>query len=165
MANEIAGRSQGKNVPSRYDPFQNFRNEMDRIFDSFLGGIPALTGLRRSAFEDEYMMPRVDVKETGKEVVVTADLPGLDDKDIDLTLENGMLVLRGEKKEERTEERENYRLMERSHGSFQRSIPLPEGIDEDKVAARFEKGVLTVTLPKRPEAQSARRKIEVGKRS
>ncbi|HZV21561.1 MAG TPA: Hsp20/alpha crystallin family protein, partial [Hyphomicrobiales bacterium] len=95
------------------------------------------------------------------EAVVKADLPGVDEKDINLTIHNGVLTLRGEKKSERTDERENYHLMERSYGSFQRSIRLPESVDEDKVEAKFDKGVLTVTLTKRPEAVKAQKKIEI----
>ena len=87
------------------------------------------------------------MKENEKEIVVKADLPGLDEKDINLTIHNGVLSLRGEKKSEHTDERDNYHMMERSYGSFQRSIRLPDTIDEDKVEARFDKGVLTVTLP------------------
>ncbi len=82
-------------------------------------------------------------------------------KTCNLSIHDGVLSLRGEKKSERTNERENYHVMERSYGSFQRSIRLPETIDEDKVEARFDKGVLTVTLPKRPEMVKTQKKIEI----
>jgi HSP20 family protein len=107
------------------------------------------------------MTPTLDVKENEKEIVVKADLPGMDEKDINLTIHNGVLSLRGEKKSEHTDERENYHVMERSYGSFQRSIRLPDTIDEDKAEARFDKGVLTISLPKRPETVSAQKKIQI----
>ena len=134
---------------------------MDRLFDNFLGGLPSLTGLRQGFPLEHGLTPTLDVKENEKEIVVKADLPGIDEKDINLTIHDGVLSLRGEKKSERTDERENYHIMERSHGSFQRSIRLPETIDEDKVEARFDKGVLTVTLPKRPEMVREKKKIEI----
>ena len=161
MADDVTSKGKG-NVPSRYqDPFQSFRSEMDRLFDSFLGGLPSLTTFRQGLPSAQVMTPALDVKENEKEIVVKADLPGMDDKDIHLTIHNGILSLRGEKKSEHAEERDNYHVMERSYGSFQRSIRLPETIDEDKAEARFDKGVLTITLPKRPEMVSAQKKIEI----
>ncbi len=164
MADDVTSKGQGGRLPSRYqDPFQSFRTEVDRLFDNFLGGgFPSLTGLRQGFPSASQMMtPTLDVKENEKEIVVKADLPGLDEKDINLTVHNGVLSLRGEKKSEHTDERENYHVMERSYGSFQRSIRLPETIDEDKAEARFDKGVLTITLPKRPEMVSTQKKIEI----
>ena len=164
MADDVTSKGQSGRLPSRFqDPFQSFRTEIDRLFDNFLGGgFPSLTGLREGFPSAPQMMtPTLDVKENEKEIVVKADLPGMDEKDINLTIHNGVLSLRGEKKSEHTNERENYHVMERSYGSFQRSIRLPETIDEDKAEARFDKGVLTITLPKRPEMVSAQKKIEI----
>ena len=161
MADDVTSKGKG-NVPSRYqDPFQSFRSEMDRLFDSFLGGLPSLTTFRQGLPSAQVMTPALDVKENEKEIVVKADLPGMEDKDINLTIHNGVLSLRGEKKSEHTEERDNYHVMERSYGSFQRSIRLPDTIDEDNANARFDKGVLTITLPKRPESVSAQKKIDI----
>ena len=161
MADDVTSRGQS-NVPSRYqDPFQSFRSEVDRLFDSFLGGLPSLTSFRQGFPSAQGMTPTLDVKENEKEITVKADLPGMDEKDINLTIHNGLLSLRGEKKSEHTDERDNYHVMERSYGSFQRSIRLPDTIDEDKAEARFDKGVLTITLPKRPETVSAQKKIEI----
>ena len=161
MADDVTSKGQSGRVPTRYqDPFQSFRTEMDRLFDSFLGGVPSLTGFRQG-FTEAQMTPTLDVKENEKEIVVKADLPGMDEKDINLTIHNGVLSLRGEKKSEHTDQRENYHVMERSYGSFQRSIRLPETINEDKAEARFDKGVLTITLPKRPEMVSTQKKIEI----
>lgn len=162
MADDVTGKGQGGRLPSRYyDPFQTFRSEMDRLFDTFLTGMPALSNFRQGFPAEQGLTPAFDVKETEKELVVKADLPGMDEKDVQLTIHDGVLTMRGEKESERKDERENYHLMERSYGSFQRSVRLPETIDEDKVEARFDKGVLTVTLPKRPEMVKAQKKIEI----
>src|SRR6266508_2226484 len=90
--------------------------------------------------------------EMDKEIVVEAELPGMDEKDISLALQDGVLTIRGEKKHEYDEEKENYRVMERRYGSFQRSLRLPDTVNEDKVEASFDNGVLKVIVPKRPEA-------------
>jgi len=164
MADDVTSKGQSGRLPSRYqDPFQSFRTEIDRLFDSFLGGgFPSLTSFRQGLpAAAQGMTPTLDVKENEKEIVVKADLPGMDEKDINLTIHNGVLSLRGEKKSEHTDEQENYHVMERSYGSFQRSIRLPETINEDKAEARFDKGVLTITLPKRPEMVSTQKKIEI----
>lgn len=162
MADDIASKSQGGRALSRYsDPFQSFRAEMDRLFDSFFGGVPSLPGTRTWVPAGQSPTPSIDMRETDKEIVLQADLPGIDEKDINLTMQDGILTLRGEEKSERKEERENYHIMERGYGSFQRSIRLPETVDEDKVEARFNKGVLTVTLPKRPESIKSQKKIEI----
>ena len=141
---------------------------MDRLFDTFLGGgfptFPSIfgSGVGRSAM----LVPRMDVKETDKEIIIEAELPGLEEKDVSLTLQNGILTVQGEKKIEYDEEKENYHMMERSYGSFQRSLRLPDTVDEDKVEARFENGILRVTLPKRSEAgvRSARSTSKKAKR-
>jgi HSP20 family protein len=162
MADDVAGKGQGGRVPSRYtDQFQSFRSEMDRLFDSFFGGFPSLTNLRHSLPAAQGLTPALDVKETEKELVVKADLPGIDEKDIQLTIQDGILSLRGEKKTERKDERDNYYVMERSYGSFQRSIRLPDGGNDEEAEAHFDKGVLTITLPKRPEMVKAQKKIEI----
>lgn len=161
MAEEATGRNKNR-LPSRYtDQFLSFRNEMDRLFDSFFSGMPALSGFRQAFPPMQGLTPNLDVKETDKQVIVKADLPGIDEKDISLTIQDGILSLRGEKKSEKTSEHENYHIMERSHGLFQRAIRLPDSVDENKAEARFDKGVLTVTLPKRPESVKAQKRIEI----
>ena len=92
---------------------------------------------------------------------ITADLPGMDDKNIEVKAVDGVLTIKGEKQEEKEEKKKDYYLQERSFGSFQRSFGLPDGVDQDKIEASFKKGVLIVTLPKRPEAQKPTKKIEV----
>ena len=105
--------------------------------------------------------PQVDVTETDKEVKVCAEIPGVDAKDIDVSVEDGTLTIRGEKKYEREENEKGQYRMERSYGSFERVIALPTEVDESKAKAEFKKGVLRLTLPKRPGAQSRRKKIPV----
>jgi HSP20 family protein len=106
-------------------------------------------------------LPQIDLSETGKEVRVTAELPGLEERDVEVTLGSNMLTIKGEKKEEQEEEKGDYYHSERSYGYFQRAVQLPEGMDTDHAKATFKKGVLKVTIPKKPEAQSTRRKIEL----
>lgn len=106
-------------------------------------------------------MPSVDVVETDDEVTVTADLPGLDEKDLQITLDDRVLTLRGERKEEHEKKGRNFRQIERSYGAFHRSIGLPEGIDPDRVEAAFKKGVLQVKIGKLPGTKRSVRRIEV----
>lgn len=150
-----------KSAPSQtLEPLRSFRSEMDRLFDRFVKGFgfPSQPFLTSDA---ELTVPAVDLTEDDKAYKVTAELPGMDEKDIAVTVSGGMLVMKGEKKAEKEERSKNYYLSERSYGSFQRSFSLPEGVDEDKIAANFAKGVLTVTLPKTTDAQKAQKKIEV----
>jgi HSP20 family protein len=106
-------------------------------------------------------VPAVDVTQTDKGYEVTAELPGVEEKDIDVKLANGVLTIKGEKRDEKEEKKEGYYVHERSFGSFERSFQVPEGVDTDNVSASFKKGVLTVILPKSAEAQKAEKKIEV----
>jgi HSP20 family protein len=164
MAKEIERSGKGGEVAPRYsDPFGSLRTEMDRLFDSFLGGgLPTFPsvftgGLGRGSM----LVPNMDVKETDKEIIIEAELPGMQEKDVSLTLQEGVLTVQGEKNVEHDETKENYHMMERRYGSFQRSLRLPDTVDENKVEARFENGVLRVTLPKRPEAAREHRRIEI----
>jgi HSP20 family protein len=154
-----------KDIAPRYsDPFSALRAEMDRLFDSFIGGLPAFSGMFGTSGSRSFSLtPHVDVRETDKEIVVEAELPGIEEKDISLSLQDGVLTIRGEKKHEYDEEKENYRVMERRYGSFQRSMRLPDTVDEDKVEANFNNGVLKVSLPKRPEAIGKQRTIPIKK--
>lgn len=106
--------------------------------------------------------PDVNVSETDQEVRVTAELPGMDVKDVDISINHNVLTIRGEKKEESEEKGKNFYRMERSFGSFQRSIPLPaEVVDADKAEATYKNGILTIVLPKLPEAQKPLKRIPV----
>jgi HSP20 family protein len=165
MAQEIKKAEASTTTPAQWyvDPFTAMRAEMDRVFDSFLGrGFGRFPVLSRPD-ESDAVMPSIDVRETETELVVEAELPGMDEKDVSVTLSSGVLTLKGEKKSEREEKKDDYHLMERSYGSFQRSFQLADTIDLDKVTATFDKGVLKVTLPKRPEAVKAEKRIPIGK--
>jgi HSP20 family protein len=103
----------------------------------------------------------VDIAEKEKSFEVTAELPGMDEKDIEIKLSNGNMIIRGEKRQEKEEKKEDYYLSERHYGSFERIFNLPKGVDADKIEASFSKGVLTISLPKKPEAIKPEKTIPV----
>jgi len=151
-----------------WQPLDNLRQEIDRLFDDFGRGF--WQPFRRSLFAVEPFwrrelrlagMPAVDVAESDKAFELTAELPGMEEKNIEVKVVDGNLIIKGEKLEEKEEKKKDYYLHERRFGSFERSFELPEGVDVDKIEAAFKKGVLTVTLPKKPEAQKPAKKIEV----
>ena len=158
-------KSSKQEAARRYsDPFSALRAEMDSLFDSFVGGLPAFSRMFGTSGDLGFALtPDMDVKETDKEIVVEAELPGIDEKDVSLALQDGVLTIRGEKKHEHDEEKENYRMTERRYGNFQRSVRLPDTVDEDKVEASFNNGVLKVSLPRRPEAVGKQRTIPIKK--
>jgi len=147
------------------DIWQSFRSEMDRLFDRF--GFPSLRRVFdiepawRSASSFSFSVPAIDMSEDEKAYKISAELPGIDAKDIDVSVSGDTLILKGEKRQEKEEKDKNYHFSELSYGSFQRSFQLPSSIDRNKVAADFSKGVLTITLPKTAEAQKPQKKIEV----
>jgi HSP20 family protein len=106
-------------------------------------------------------VPAVDITETEKGYKVVAELPGMDEKNIEVKIANSMLTIKGEKQEDKEQEKPDYYIRERSFGSFERTFPVPDGVELDKADASFKKGVLTVTLPKTAEAQKAEKKITV----
>ena len=132
---------------------------MNRLFDDVFRGFDlASPGFGERAFDRSMGWPNIEVSETGNEVKVTAELPGLDEKDVDIRLSDGVLVISGEK---RTETEDKDRLFsERTYGRFERRIPL-DGIDEEKVSASFKNGVLLVTRPRSAEAKSNVRRIAI----
>ena len=147
------------------DIWQSFRGEMDRLFDRF--GFPSLRRVFdiepswRSASSFGFSAPAIDMSEDERAYKVSAELPGINAKDIDVSVSGDTLVLKGEKRQEKEEKDKNYHFSERTYGSFQRSFQLPSSVDRDKVAADFSKGVLTITLPKTAEAQKPVKKIAV----
>jgi HSP20 family protein len=144
------------------DIFSAMRNEMDRVFGRFERDwpMPSLFGREgRGAIK----APELDVRENTNSITIEAELPGVEEKDVSVTLANGVLTIKGEKKQEKEEKGESYHLTERSFGSFERSLRLPDTVDDAKVEARFEKGVLKVTAAKKPEAVKAQRSIEIKK--
>lgn len=150
-------------------PFASLRREIDRLFDDFDGGVWR-TPFRSSVFdvmpfwsrESKWpAAPAVDFTDTEKAYEITADLPGIDEKNVEVKVANGVLTIKGEKQEEKEEKKKDYYLRERNYGAFERAFQVPDGVDTDKIEASFKKGVLTVTLPKKAEAQAAAKKIDV----
>lgn len=145
------------------DPFFLLHRDVNRAFEDVfkgLGTVPSVWNGNGAA------MPKIDVKETEKGVEVSAELPGVEDKDIELELDDDVLTIKGEKKLEKEEkdEKTGYHLMERSYGSFARSVRLPYAVKAESVTAEFDKGVLRVTCPKPAEALTASKKIQIQKR-
>jgi HSP20 family protein len=150
-------------------PIDDLRREVDRLFENFGRGFWA-TPFGRPLFDVEPTWPAalrwpgapaVDIVERDDKYELTAELPGLDEKDIEVKVVEDGLTIKGEKQEEKEEKKKGYHLKERRFGAFERSFQLPKGVDADKIDARFEKGVLMVTLPKKPEAKKATKKIAV----
>jgi HSP20 family protein len=158
----IPWKREEKTVPVRREeghPMQTLQRDMDQLFDEFFKGLDIVPF---RAFEETWdaFSPRVDVAESDEQVQVSVELPGMDEKDIDVSLSHDVLTVSGEKKEEMEDRGRNYYRIERSYGSFQRSIPLPCEVEVDKTEAVYKKGVLTITLPKTAEAR-CRQKISV----
>jgi HSP20 family protein len=161
----VRSETSSSRLPQQWEPFERFRREMDRLFDDFTGGL-----LGRSLFDPMpsrrteapfRTMPAVDVAKTDKAYEIKAELPGLDEKNIEVKVANGVLSIRGEKQEKKEEKEKDYYRRERSFGSFERSFQLPDNIEDDKIEANFKNGVLSVILPKSAEAQQQAKKIEV----
>jgi HSP20 family protein len=143
------------------DEIVTLRDEMDRLFDRFLSdpfGLSPLEGWREMAGR---FCPRIDVRETEEAIHVAAELPGMDRDDVEVSVTKDMLTISGEKRTEKETKEKHIRTMERSYGSFRRTIPLPEEVETDKVEATFEKGVLKIELPKSPEARRQAKRIPV----
>lgn len=155
-ANRLALRREGET------PMLAIQNEMNRMFDQFFtDDFPFSTRLVARPAMD--FLPKLDISETETEYKVTAELPGMQEKDIQIRLEKDNLVLSGEKKSETEEKEKTYHRVERSYGSFERVIPFDTQLDEDKVSAVFKNGVLTITLPKAGDAIRKSRQIEIKK--
>ena len=148
-------------------PFESLRREIDRLFDDFRPfdwRLPSrVLGLEvpRSARAEGQVAPAMDLVEKDDAYEITAELPGLDEKNVEIKLSNHTLTIKGEKNEVKEDKQKDYYQSERRYGSFQRSFQLPEGVDADKIDANFAKGVLTVKLPKTAEAKKAEKKITV----
>lgn len=143
-----------RNVARSDNPFISLQREIDRLFDDFTRGFPAL-----STGGTAELLPNLDVTETDKQIEITAELPGLEEKDVQVNLSDNVLTIRGEKKAEKEEKDKTYRLVESSYGSFVRSLELPEGVNADAIKTSIDKGVLKVTVPKPAPAQV--KKIDV----
>lgn len=135
------------------------RNEMERLFERFEHHFPLLPGFWSGTSGS--VVPNLDVRERDDAIVIEADLPGVAEKDISLTIANGNLTIRGEKKQSTEEKSENFHLSERAYGSLERTLRLPDSVGEAKIEAKFNNGVLQVTAKKKPEAVKAARRIEI----
>ena len=151
-----------------FRPFESLRREVDHLFEDFTMN-PFRLPFRRPAFgiepfwspESWVAAPAVDFIERDNAYEVHADLPGMDEKDIEVKVVGDVLTIKGEKHEEKEEKKPDFHLRERSFGAFERALRVPEGVDADKIEANFKKGVLTVTLPKTAKAQKPVKTIEV----
>ena len=151
-----------------WQPFEALRNQVDRLFHDFQTGflqapfrpLPDIASFwgRDPGFN---ITPAIDITEKDKAFEVTAELPGLDVKDIDIQLSEGMLTIKGEKQEQKEEKTKDRYVSERRYGSFRRTLQVPGSVDADKIEASYKSGVLTLTLPKSPEAQTNQKKIPV----
>jgi HSP20 family protein len=160
--NEMMPFRHGKGLVRRREwesPIQALHDEMDDLFNNFFG-LTVIEPFGRVRAERVFV-PSVNVSEDEKEVLVTAEVPGMDEKELDITITKDALTIKGEKKAENEEKGKNYYRMERSYGSFERVIPLAAEIEEGKAKASFKNGVLKVKLPKTAKAQAAGAKIKV----
>ena len=161
---DLVPRIGRKDLPARQDevePFRDFQREINRLFGEFFDDLAPVGRGRESVWAPAAFVPRVDVSETDTEVKVSAELPGMDEKDISVELQDDVLTLRGEKKSEQEEKGKNWFRREQSYGSFQRSVELPAGVEAAKATAKFKKGVLIFTAPKRPDEQVKRQTVPI----
>jgi len=147
--------------PELQHPVATLHREVDRLFDDFFRGFDRFP---TSAFREERLTefsPKINISENDKEIEVTVEVPGMDQNDVEINLRDDILTIRGEKKQEKEEKDKEYYHVERSYGSFYRSLQIPCEVEQDKVKATFKKGVLKINLPKSEKARENVRKIEV----
>lgn len=166
MADKPTRHETGSTPAPRSNPLMSLRDEVDRLFDNFFPttfgrSLLDLDPWRGRTFRTlGDMTPQMDVRECADRYELTAELPGVEEKDVSVKVQGGVLSISGEKKAERKEDTADVHLSERSYGSFVRSMRLPDNADEEGISADYAKGVLTVTIPKRPEEKNER-KIDV----
>ena len=152
-------RKRGRHLPARREeaanPFFALQREVNRLFEDFF----AMTPQEREDWMTEY--PQIDVRETDKELKVSAELPGMTDKDIEVLISGDSLTIKGEKKEEKEDKKENYHRMERRYGSLRRILQLPSEVKADNAQATFKNGVLEITIPKSEQAEKEKKKVEI----
>ncbi len=162
---DIARRSESRSRlpvlrPERGGPFMALQQEMNRLFDRFFGReMEPFYPMEELGFPTAY--PQMDVKETDKSIKIAVELPGMDEKDIQVSISGNSLTIKGEKKEEKEEREGSYIRMERRYGSFNRVVPLPDEVDRDKAEASFKNGLLEIELPKTKDAAAQKKKIEI----
>ena len=147
-------------VITRWDPFREFstlQDRMNRLFRESYGSESQQESLSNTSFA-----PPVDVYEDEQGVNLKIEVPGIDEKDIDVRIENNVLTVHGERKFEKEEKQENFRRVERQYGSFTRTFTLPTTVDAEKVSANYDKGILKIALPKKAEAKPKQIKVNVG---
>lgn len=146
-------------------PFDQLHQDMDRLFDNLWRGIglPSRWGYEAvlPRLAGSLLKPTLDIGSTEKAYNISVEIPGADEKDVQIELQNGNLTIRGEKKQEKEENGKNYYRRERSYGAFQRVLSLPEDVDVDGISAAFKKGVLRITLPRKAMARSDVKQIEI----
>ncbi|MCE5267602.1 MAG: Hsp20/alpha crystallin family protein [Planctomycetaceae bacterium] len=157
--NLIPWRNKRESEGGELSPMVALRNEVDRLFDSFVR--EPFGSLEWPSWGGGQWSPAVDVTENDKEVTVCAELPGIEPKDIEVSVVGNQLILSGEKKESTETKSKGVYQSETRYGSFRRTIPLPDGVDTEKVDARYTNGVLTLRLPKTPQAASKRIEVKV----
>jgi HSP20 family protein len=149
---------------SEQTPYVSLQQDMNNRFESFFRAFESEMFMPLSQFaQGSRFQPRVEMKESAKDVRVSAELPGIEDKDLDISIDSHYLTIKGEKREEKEDETSGYYRMERHYGSFERTIPLPCEIDKEKAEATFKRAVLTVLLPKSTSARHEVKKIPVRK--
>jgi HSP20 family protein len=141
-----------------FAPLAAFRREVDRVFDSFVNGFGPWAYNGASL---QQLIPALDITESDNEFVVSAEVPGVSEKDVDVTVVGDILTIKGEKKAEHEERNDDYGYTERRYGAFMRSIRLPFEVKDEQIDAKYDKGVLTIRVPKPAEAQKPVRHIEV----
>ena len=147
------------------DPFLQMRREMNRLFDDVFSGFGGLglPGAFGPALQQMPAAPKIDVSETENEIQIKAEMPGIDQNNVEVLLEDDRLIIRGEKKEEREDKDRNYHVRERVQGVFSRTLPLPFAPDPNQVKAEFKDGVMTITIPKPQEVKQKQHRIDVQK--
>lgn len=146
-------------------PLARFHEEFDQIFDNLLQGFPYLPAPMMSSLRvpdaGAWLRPSVDIAATDKAYTISAELPGVDENQIDVQITGDTLVIRGKKELKKEEKKDHYYCVERSYGAFQRQLSLPEDAETDSIKAAFNKGVLTLTVPRRASAKMPTKQIEV----
>jgi len=156
-------KNEKASAPAPWAPFESLRREIDRLFDDFDGGFWR-TPFRVPTWNRSMTwpaVPAVDFTDTENAYEITAELPGIDEKNVEVKVVNGVLTIKGEKQEDKEEKKKDYYVHERNFGSFERAFQVPDDVDADKIEASFKKGILAVRLPKKPEAQKAAKKIDI----
>ena len=144
-----------------WDPFRGFQREINSLFDDFLADFPVISQQHEEGLAPSVFIPKIDVSESDNEMKISAELPGMDEKDISVEIENDSVTIRGERKENKEDKGKNWYRREQSYGSFSRLIPLPSGVEGEKARAKFKKGVLNISVPKKEDEQAKRKTITI----